>query len=115
MTSFEQLRTLAACERSSVEDRARSLHSRLPCIKEMWEAAAGEVLECVREPHNVQGRYAMTVKNGNIHGTFTTKSVFVLLVTRGHDILYSNWILRRCIELTFVYCAQKLVRVIFVL
>ena len=43
------------------------------------------------EPHNVQGRliYAMTVKkkkNGNNHGTFTTKvvrSVFVLLATRG--------------------------------
>jgi len=37
----------------------------------------------------------MTVKkkNGNNHGTFTTKvvrSVFVL-VTRGHDILYSDW------------------------
>jgi len=29
---------------------------------EMWEAAAGEVLESVREPHNIQGRYAMTVK-----------------------------------------------------
>jgi len=28
----------------------------------MWEAVAGEVLECVREPHNVQDRYAMTVK-----------------------------------------------------
>ena len=60
----------------------------------MWEAAAGEVLECVREPHNVQGRYAMTAKKiGNNHGTFTTKvveSVFVLLATRGHDILYSD-------------------------
>ena len=28
----------------------------------MWEVAAGEVLECMRELHNVQGRYAMTVK-----------------------------------------------------
>ena len=83
----------------------------------MWEAAAGEVLECVREPHNVQGRYAMTVKIiRNNRGTFTTKvveSVFVLLATRGHDILYSDWgekILHRSvhhIELTFVYCALK--------
>ena len=30
-------------------------------IKEMWEAAA-KVLECIREPHNVQGLYAVTVK-----------------------------------------------------
>ena len=114
--SFEQLRNSTACERSSVKEFERDccIHSD-HVYKEMWEAAAGEVLECVREPHNVQGRYAMTVKNGNIHGTFTMKSVFVLLVTRGHDILYSNWILRRRIELTFVYCAQKLVRVIFVL
>ena len=49
------------------------------------------------EPHNVQGRliYAMTVKkNRNKHGTFITKdvrSVFVLLATRGHVILYSDW------------------------
>ena len=28
----------------------------------MWETAAGEVLEGVREPHNIQGRYAMTAK-----------------------------------------------------
>ena len=52
------------------------------------------------EPHNVQGRliYAVTVKkkkkNGNNHGTFTTKvvrSMFVLLAMRGHDNLYSDW------------------------
>ena len=49
------------------------------------------------ELHNVQGRliYAVTVKeNGNNLGTFTTKvvrSVFVLLATKGHDILYSDW------------------------
>jgi len=51
----------------------------------------------VYEPHNVHGRlvYAVTVKkNGNNRETFTTKvvrSVFVLLVTRGHDILYNDW------------------------
>ena len=28
----------------------------------MWEAAAGEVLECVRALHNIQGRYAVTAK-----------------------------------------------------
>ena len=39
----------------------------------------------------------MTVKKNKKrehHGTFTTKvvrSVFVLLATRGHDILYSDW------------------------
>jgi len=58
-------------------------------------AAAGEVLECVRDLHNIQGQYAVTAKSiGNNHGTFTTKfveSVFVLLATRGHDILYSDW------------------------
>jgi len=59
-----------ACERSSVEELGRDC-----CIcdyhvyKEMWEAAAGEVLECVRGPHNVQGRYAVTVKkSGTIMG-----------------------------------------------
>ena len=55
-------------------------------------------------------------ENGTNHGTFTTKivkSVFILLATRGHDILYSDWgekILHRSvhhIELTFVYCALK--------
>ena len=59
--------------------------------EEMWEAAAREVLECIREPHNIQGLYAVTVNN---HGTFTTKvvkGVFVLLVTRGHNNLYSDW------------------------
>jgi len=30
--------------------------------KEMWELAAGEVLEYVREPHNVQGLYAVALK-----------------------------------------------------
>jgi len=37
--------------------------------KEMWEAAAGEVLKCVREQHSVQGLYAMAVKKlGTIMG-----------------------------------------------
>jgi len=30
-------------------------------IKEIWEVAAEEVLECITEPHNVQGQYAVTV------------------------------------------------------
>jgi len=35
----------------------------------MWEAAAGEVLEWVREPHKVQGLYAVAVKKpGTIMG-----------------------------------------------
>jgi len=55
-------------------------------------------------------------KNGNNHGTFTTKvvkSVFILLVTRGYNVLYSDLeekILRRSVhhvELTFVYSVQK--------
>ena len=65
MTSFEQLRNLIACERSGdgVEEFGRDC-----CIcgyhvyKEMWEAAAGEVLECVGKSHNIQGLYAMAVK-----------------------------------------------------
>ena len=52
------------------------------------------MLECVREPHNVQGLYAVALKKtGNNHETFTTKvvkSVFVLLAMSGHDILYSD-------------------------
>ena len=63
--------------------------------KEMWEAAAGEVLECVREPHIIQDRYAVAVKkNRNNYWTFTTKivqSVFILLLRGGHDIPYSFW------------------------
>jgi len=55
-------------------------------------------------------------KKGHNHETFTmkvVKSVFILLVTRGYDVLYSDWeekILRRSVhhvELTFMYCAQK--------
>ena len=49
------------------------------------------------EPHNVQAKVDRSMrdfkKNGNNHGTFTTKvvrSVFIL-ATRGHDILYSDW------------------------
>ena len=69
----------------------KSLHLRLPCTLRA-AAAHGEVLENVREPHNIQGQYAMSVKK---RGTFTTKvvivkSVFVLLATRGHNILYSD-------------------------
>ena len=74
------------------------------------------------EPHNVHGRlvYAMTVKkNGNSHGTFTTKvvrSVFILLATRGHDILYSVWrekILHIYIALTLSCTVHNSARVIF--
>ena len=48
------------------------------------------------EPHNVQGRliYAVTVKKtGTIMGHLPRRllGVFVLLATRGHDILYSDW------------------------
>ena len=54
---------LTVCERSSVEELGRDCCiRRYHVYKEMWEAAAGRVLECVRAPHNVQGRYAMTVK-----------------------------------------------------
>jgi len=55
-------------------------------------------------------------KNGNNHGTFTTKvvrSVFVLLATRGHDILYrlggddTPWICTsRDSYFRVLYCAQ---------
>ena len=58
-------------------------------------------------------------KTRNNHGTFSTKvvkSVFVLLVMRGHDMLYSEWrekILCRSVhrvELMCVYCALKLLQ-----
>ena len=52
-----------ACERSSVEEFGRDSYIRgYHVYKEMWEAAAGEVLEYIREPHNIQGLYAVTVK-----------------------------------------------------
>ena len=52
-----------ACEKSSAEELGRDCCIRgYHVYKEMWEAAPGEVLECVREPHNVQGRYAVTAK-----------------------------------------------------
>jgi len=60
---------LTSCERSSVEELGKycCIHG-YHVYKEMWEAAAGEMLECVREPHNVQGRYAVTVKKIGIMG-----------------------------------------------
>ena len=92
--SFEQLRNSTECERSGSDCCIRRYH----VSKEMREAAAGEVLECMRELHSIQGQYAVTVKkkqkNGNNHGTFTTKvvrSVFILLATREYDVFYSDW------------------------
>jgi len=37
--------------------------------KEIKEAAAGEALECVREPHNIQDRYAVAVKKNKKNET----------------------------------------------
>ena len=34
--------------------------------KEIWEAAAGEVLRCEREPQNVRDRYAVPVKKAGV-------------------------------------------------
>ena len=64
--------------------------------------------------------YAVTVKKPGtiIIGTFTTKvvrSVFVLLTTRGHDILYSDWGRRYstdlyfALTLTFVYNSARVI------
>ena len=88
----------------------------------MWEAAAGEVLECVREPHNVLRICRGCEQTGNNHGTFTTKvvkRVLVALATREHDILYSDWgekILRRSVHcVNLLSCTvHKSARVIFV-
>ena len=42
--------------------------------KEIWEAAAGEVLMCEREPHNALDRYAVAVKKtGTIIGHLPRK------------------------------------------
>jgi len=38
------------------------IYGEFTLYEEMWVAAAGEVLECMRVPHNVQGRYTVTVK-----------------------------------------------------
>jgi len=57
------------CERSSVEELGRDC-----CIRGYHVDVGGscrEVLECVREPHNVQGRYAVSdceKKSGTIVG-----------------------------------------------
>ena len=52
-----------ACEKSSAEELGRDCCIRgYHVYKEMWEAAAGEVLECVGKSHNIQGLYAMAVK-----------------------------------------------------
>ena len=98
----------------------KSLHLRLPCTLRA-AAAHGEVLENVREPHNIQGQYAMSVKK---RGTFTTKvvivkSVFVLLATRGHNI-YSDqgrgYSVDMYIALNSLSCTvHKSTRVVFIL
>jgi len=86
--------------------------------KEMWEAAAGEVVECVREPYNVQGLYAVAVKKlGTITGhlPWRLSRVCLFFLRWGGTISCTviDWeekILRRSAhlaELTFVYCAQK--------
>ena len=74
--------------------------------KEMWEAAAGEVLE---------GMSCTTFKIDmpwllKYHGTFTTKSVFLQWGVRYPVQWQGEKILRRSVnrvELTFVYWAQK--------
>jgi len=84
-------------------------------IKRCGSGSAGV---CERaEQRSMSIYYAVAVKKaGNNQGTFTTKvvkSVFVLLATEGHNILYCDWgekILRRSehrAEFTSVYCAQK--------
>ena len=44
------------------------------CVyKAIWAAAAGEELTCEREPHNVQDRYAVSVKRGVVVGHLPRK------------------------------------------
>ena len=67
---------LTAFERSSMEDFRRCCCIRGYNVQEIWEAAAGEVPESVREPHNIQNQYVMAAKrNGKNPQTFTTKVV----------------------------------------
>ena len=57
--------------------------------KEIWEAAAGEVLMCEREPHNALDRYAVAVKKtGTIIGHLPRKlsRVCSLFLRRGGTI-----------------------------
>ena len=113
MASFEQLRNLTACERSTctMEEFGRDYCIRgYHVYKEIKEAAAGEALECVREPHNIQDRYAAAVKKKweqYIIAYFTTKVVNTIscTVTEGEDTPRSV----HCIELTFhVLCTKRM-------
>ena len=57
--------------------------------KEVWEAAIGDVLECLREPSNARDRYAVaTKKEGNIIGHLPKKisKPCVLFLRRGGSI-----------------------------
>jgi len=119
VVSFEQLRSSTACERSSVEESGSHCcitgtmclkSCRRQLLKECWSVWES------RTTFKVNMLWLWKRKKGHNHETFTTKvvkSVFILLVTRGYDVLYSDWeekILRRSVhhvELTFMYSAQK--------
>ena len=113
--SFEQLRNSTECERSGSDCCIRRYH----VSKEMREAAAGEVLECMRELHSIQGQYAVTVKKkktGTIMGHLPRRlsGVCSFFLRRGSTMSFTvtggEKILRRSVyhvELTFVYSAQK--------
>ena len=53
------------------------------------------MLERVREPHDIQDQYAVAVKKKKKkkreQSLEVVKSVFILLLRGGHDILYSFW------------------------
>ena len=106
-----------------MEEFKRLLHSRLPGIynyKEIWEQAAGEVLEYVRELHNIQNQYAVVAKKKqqktkrkpslDIYHKGCQECIrsFCNDLGIGQTILWleinSN---RHHVELTFVYCAQS--------
>jgi len=103
------------CETSSVE---RSLEEIVAFAATTYIQRCGrqllhaEVLECMRVLHNVQGRYAVTMKkkreqSWDIYHE-SCHECSVVFATRGHNIQYSDWeekILRRSVhrvELTFM-------------
>ena len=55
-------------------ERLCCIHGYHILYKEIWEAAAGEVLMCERETHNDRDRYAVAVKKtGTVIGHLTRK------------------------------------------
>jgi len=115
MMSFEQIRPCVRdlARRSSEEIVAFKATMYINIGDSCWRSTGG----CERATQCSKSICCSCEKNGNNHQTFTTKSVFVLLATRGHNILYSDWWGRYSIDLYIALnfsCAVHKAHVIFV-